>query len=218
MMDAGRGQELGAEQCQGTETSYRVMAASGTAAATAGGVLFHLQYPGYGVDEHHYKDSQEFMDLLLKGIAVPRVVGSQAVRITSAGPAMQETLVRDSYGRSGSCAAGRSATPTRIWSTLALPTPDGYAGMLAHDAERPGGGADRGAEAAVADYVYVSYTGSLPQWQAFLQRRDLRPAVFDHIKLAYEFGKDLRFDSPRLQFDSAGVVPQSGRRARSTCA
>ena len=59
----------------------------------------------------------------------------------------------------------------------------------------------------LADYVYVSYTGSLPQWQAFLQRRDLRPAVFDHIKLQYEFGKDLRFDSPRLQFDSAGIVP-----------
>ncbi len=192
--------------CSGTEVSLPGDGRVWHCGGTAGGVLFHIQYPGYGVDERHYKDSQEFMDLILKGIVVPRVVGSQAVRVTSAGPATQESLVHDNYGRTWQLRSWPLGYADTYLVSLALPTPDGYAGMLAMV---PSGLAEVQVEALklLADYVYVSYTGSLPQWQAFLQRRELRPAVFDHIKLAYEFGKDLRFDSPRLQFDSAGIVP-----------
>jgi hypothetical protein len=192
--------------CSGTEVSLPGDGRVWHCGGTAGGVLFRIQYPGNGVDERHYKDSQEFMDLILKGIVVPRVVGSQAVRFTSAGPATQEALVHDSYGRTWQLRSWPLGYADTYLVSLALPTPDGYAGMLAMV---PSGLAEVQTEALklLADYVYVSYTGSLPQWQAFLQRRDLRPAVFEHIKLTYEFGKDLRFDSPRLQFNSAGIVP-----------
>ena len=199
-----------AEKCPGTETTLPGDGRVWHCGGTAGGVLFRLQYPGYAVDEHHYKDSKEFMDLLLKGLAVPRVVGSQAVRITSAGPALQDNLVRDSYGRVWQQRSWAVGHVDMYLMTLALPTPDGYVGMLTLI---PSGLAEVQTEGLkfVADYFYVSYTGSLPQWQAFLQRRDLRPAVFDHIKLQYEYGKDLRFDSPRLQFDSAGVAAISAQ-------
>jgi serine protease Do len=64
----------------------------------------------------------------------------------------------------------------------------------------------------LSDYFYLTYTGSLPQWHAFLERKELRPSAFEHITLAYENGKSLRFDSPRLRLDTTGIVsvgPQS---------
>lgn len=173
--------------------------------AGPGLTLFRLQYPGTAVDERRYHDSKDFLDLLLKGINLPRLVGTQPVRITSLGPALQETVVHDHYGR---------VWQMRTWSlgyadlyliTMALPTPDGYAGMAVYV---PSGLGDIEGEQLkfVADYLYLSYTGSLPQWQAFLQRRDLRPAAFEHDKLQYEAGNALHFESPRLKLDSTGLM------------
>jgi serine protease Do len=206
------------DTCSGTEVSLPGDGRVWHCGGTAGGVLFRLQYPGYAVDEHHYKDSKEFMDLLLKGVVLPRAVGSQAVRVTSAGPALQESLVHDAYGRVWQLRAYGIAYADMYLMTLALPTPDGYVGMLTMV---PSGLAEVQTEGLkfLADYFYVSYTGSLPQWQAFLQRRELRPAVFDHIKLQYDYGKDVRVDSPRLQFDSAGlgsIGPQTSLDLRMT--
>lgn len=194
-----------AHGCSGNETRLPGDGRVWYCGGTAPGVLFRLQYPGYGVDEHHYKDSKEFMDLLLKGLPLPREVGSQAVRITSAGPAVQDGLMRDSYGRVWQQRTWAIGYADMYLMTLALQTPDGYVGMLSMI---PSGLADLQAEGLrfLTDYFYVSYTGSLPQWQAFMQRRELRPAVFDHIKLQYEYGKELRFESPRLQFSSAGMA------------
>ena len=191
--------------CSGSETRLPGDGRVWYCGGTAPGVLFRLQYPGYGVDEHHYKDSKEFMDLILKGLPLPREVGSQAVRITSAGPALQDSLVRDSYGRLWQQRTWAIGYADMYLMTLALPTPDGYVGMLTLV---PSGLAELQTEGMrfLADYFYVSYTGSLPQWQAFMQRRELRPAVFDHIKLQYEYGKDLHFESPRLQFNTTGMV------------
>jgi serine protease Do len=172
---------------------------------TAGGILFRLQYPGYGVDERHYKDSKEFMDFILKGVVLPRVVGSQAVRITSAGAAQQESLLKDRYGRIWQQRAWAIPHADLYLMALALPTPDGYVGMLTMTSSGLQEVQVEGLR-ILADYLYVSYSGSLPQWQAFLQRRELRPAAFDHIKLQSDLGKGLRFDSARLHFDSTGIA------------
>jgi len=180
--------------------------------------VFRLQYPVGTVDEHRYTDSKEFLDLLLKGIKVPRMFGSQAVRITSLGPAQEDAVLRDRFGR---------VWQRRTWSlgfvdayvqVLALPTPDGYVGLF-NVTTSPFHDVVAESFTFVADYLYLSYTGSLPQWRAFLDRRALRPAVFDHIKLEFAEGKGLRFESPRLQFDSTGVLtlgPQSVLDLRMT--
>jgi hypothetical protein len=168
-------------------------------------MLFRLQYPGTGVDERHYHDSKEFLDLLLKGVNLPRLVGTQPVRITSLGPALQETVVHDHYGRVWQMRTWSLGYADLYFMTMALPTPDGYAGMATYV---PSGLGDIEAEQLkfVADYLYLSYTGSLPQWQAFLQRRDLRPAAFEHDKLQYDAGSALHFESPRLRLDSTGLM------------
>jgi serine protease Do len=167
--------------------------------------LFRLQYPGTGVDERHYHDTREFMDLLLKALRLPRMIGTQAVRITSLGPAQQDSVVRDHFDR---------AWQLRTWSlgyadvylvVLALPTPDGYVGLLSLTTSAFVDGVDESIK-FLADYLYVTYTGSLAQWRAFLDRRDLRPAVFDQIRIQYEPQRGLHFDSPRVQLDSSGVL------------
>jgi hypothetical protein len=169
------------------------------------GQLFRVQYPGTAAAEHHYHDSKELMDLLLKAVKLPRMIGAQAVRITSLGPAQRESLMHDHFGR---------VWQLRIWSlgyadafviVLALPTPDGYVGLLSLTNSSF---LDSVAESVefLADYLYVTYTGSLPQWRAFIDRRELRPALFDRIRLQIDADKALRFDSPRLQLDSSGVL------------
>lgn len=173
--------------------------------AGPGVTLFRLQYPGNGVDEEHYHDSKEYLDLLLKGISLPRMVGTQAVRVTSLGPVLKETVLRDRYGRVWQLRTWSLGFAEMYVTTLALPTPDGYAGLATF--------VPSGMEEVeylrlrfLADYFYISYTGSLPQWQAFLQRKELRPACFEHDRLQYEPDKPLRFESPRLDLDSSGLV------------
>ena len=170
-----------------------------------GVTLFRLTYPEAAPAAHRYSDSKEFLDLLLKGINLPRQVGTQAVRITSLGGALQDTLLHDHYGRTWQL---------RIWSfgyidlsllTLALPTPDGYVGMAC---VMPGALQDLQVEQLkfIADYLYLTYRGTLPQWQAFLARSELRPEAFEHVKLQYSPGGPLRLESPRLQLDTTGLV------------
>ncbi|MBS0581229.1 MAG: trypsin-like peptidase domain-containing protein [Proteobacteria bacterium] len=179
----------------------RVWSCGGTAA----GVLFRIQYAGNAADEHRYHDSKHFMDLILKALPLPREVGTQPVRVTSLGPATEEAVVRDRYGRPWQRRIYAIGYADMYLVAMALPTPDGYVGMLSLV---PSGLLEVqvvGVE-YLANYFYVSYAGSLPQWQAFLQGHELRPAVFERTRMQFEDGKGLRFESPRLRFDSSGIA------------
>jgi serine protease Do len=173
-------------------------------------VLFRIQFPGTAPDEHHYQDTRELMDVLLKGVPLPRMIGTQAVRITSLGPAVSESLVHDRFGRIWQLRSYSLGYADAYVEVMALPTPDGYAGLLV---VHPSVLRDTVLERTrfLADYMYLTYTGSLAQWRAFLERRALRPGVFDHIALQFELGKGVRFDSPRLHLDTAGVLAASAQ-------
>jgi serine protease Do len=178
--------------------------------------LFRLQYPAGSLDAKRYSDSKQFMDLLLKVAKVPRAVGAQNVRVTSLGPAQQDEQIRDRFGRIWQLRSWPLVFSDAYAQSLAMPTPDGYVGLFSI---APGLLFDAVNEQLqfAANYLYVSYNGSLPQWRAFLDRHELRPAVFDRIKLQYDFGKGLRFDSPRVQLDTSGVLtvgPQSSLELR----
>lgn len=194
-----------ARRCEGSAASLTGDGRIWYCAEGAGTLLFRLTYPGNDADAHRSQDSKGFLDQLLKVIPVPRMVGTQAVRITSLGPAARETLVRDRYGR---------VWQQRVWSmgyadfyvvTLALVTPDGYVGM-ANVTPSPLVDLTAEQQKFLADYIYLTYTGSLSQWQAFLALKDLRPGVFEHFKLAYTAGGPVNFESARLRLDSSGVM------------
>jgi hypothetical protein len=200
------------QTCGGSETRLPGDGRVWHCRSAPAGSLFRLQYPGSTFDEHHYRDSKEFMDLLLKGINVPREVGSQAVRITSFGPALKESEYRDHFGRLWQQRAWSLGFGDFYLVTLALPTPDGYVGYLTL---APSGLLEIQTlhTEFLADFLYVAYTGSLTQWQAYLQHRELRAAPFEHVKLQYGGDKGLRFESPRLHLDTSGLMTVDAKSA-----
>jgi hypothetical protein len=55
--------------------------------------------------------------------------------------------------------------------------------------------------AFLADYIYVSYSGTLAQWKSFFARRDTLPPVLAKVTLERDAAGGARFRSPRLDFD-----------------
>jgi serine protease Do len=195
---------------EGAETPLQGDGRVWTCPDPASAQLFRVQYPGTAADEHHYHDTREFMDLVLKAVKLPRMIGPQPVRVTSLGQAQQESLLRDRFGRVWQLRSWSLGFADAYIIVLALPTPDGYVGLMSYS---PSALADATTATLkfFTDYLYLSYTGSLAQWRAFLDRRELRPSGFDHIRLQYDPDKALRLDSPRLQFDSAGALKVGAR-------
>ncbi len=166
--------------------------------------LFRIQYPEGLPDTRRYEDSKEFMDLLLKGLRLQRIVGTQPVRITSLGPAAHSSQFKDAH---------RRVWQVRNWPlgfidsgviVYALPTPDGYVGLAMQSPPSQAGVIDQQLR-RLADFYFVSFTGSLPQWRAYLARRDLRAGIFDDVQVANDEERGFSFRSPRLSYQ----VPRS---------
>jgi S1-C subfamily serine protease len=163
----------------------------------AGIVLFSLDR-GKSTDPAFYADRRKPMDLLLAGFKLPRPFGQENVLVTSLGGPVRGEEHRDHYGRHWNLAVFAVPYADSHLVVLLLPTPDGYAGML--------GFATRGALPAVAeqlrfmsDFFYVSYEGTLPQWQSFLKRTD-KPEALASVTLTRDV-QGVHFRSSRVDFD-----------------
>jgi serine protease Do len=139
------------------------------------------------------------MDLLLKALGVTRSFGSESLKVTSLGAPVSESAHRDKYGRRWTVATFALPYMDMHLVALFLPTPDGYAGML-QLAARDTLEMTQDQLRFCSDYFYVSYSGTLPQWQAYLARADLRPTAFDHLKVTRDVG-GLHVQSRRIDFD-----------------
>jgi len=174
--------------------------------------IFRLRRPNAAIDAAFYHDPGAFMDLLLKGWKLPRSVGTQAIRITSLGHAPLQRTLEDRYGRRWQITSWPLGFFDGYVVCYALPTPEGYVGMVQLTAS-PELDAMEQYLGDLADAVYVSYSGTLAQWQAFLSRSDLRPRAFEHIQLEFDTSHGLRYRSPRLTLqlpaDLAALSPQS---------
>lgn len=165
--------------------------------AAAGVALFSLDR-GKSVDAAFYANRRKPMDSLLAGFKFPRSFGQEAILVTSLGDPVRDEKHRDRYGRRWNLAAFTVPYADSHIVVLLLPAPNGYAGIL--------GFAPRGALVAVAeqlrfmsDYFYVSYLGTLPQWQAFLQGPD-KPDALANLTLTRD-AQGLHFRSSSVDFD-----------------
>lgn len=70
-----------------------------TTGTSLGVTVFRLRRPISDSDPNFYSDSRGFMDLLLKGLKLQRLVGDQSIRITSLGRAQNQLTLVDRYGR-----------------------------------------------------------------------------------------------------------------------
>lgn len=163
----------------------------------AGVGLFSLDR-GKARDAAFYTDRRRAMDLLLEGFKLSRPFGQESVALTSLGAPVRDVEHRDQHGRRWRVATFAMPYVDSHIVMLLLPTPDGYAGMLTF---APRSLLEFMTEQLLfaSDFFYVTYTGTLPQWQVFLARPDL-PAVLAGIKLTSD-AQGLRYRSPRIDFD-----------------
>lgn len=144
------------------------------------------------------KDAKASMDLMLEVVNLPRYIGSQPIRITSMGKPRYEQTTKDRFGRSWVLREWPLGFADAVLTMFSTPTPEGFSGffrlVMSGDVTR-----QRDEFAFLADYVYLSYAGALPQWSAFLAASDLRPTPLSHVTLDYRKGEHLTYRTPRLE-------------------
>lgn len=165
-------------------------------ASIAGATLLRVRRGLDASDDAFYSNSKAFMDVALKGLVINRYVGTDAVRVTSLGPALSDEPWTDQYGRKWQ---------QRVWAlpyldsyivALLLPTPDGYAGVLQYSGSSALHEIQENLELLAAQ-VSLDYRGTLTQWTAFLQRRSLLPDALAQVSLTESPVWTLR--TPRFQ-------------------
>jgi hypothetical protein len=139
------------------------------------------------------------MDLLLRGLYFSRAFGAERVRITSLGLAKQEEVFTDAYLRKWEVRRWTIEHSDETVVTYSLPMPGGYA-ILPNSADEAASYMYEVDMKTLTDFVFVTYYGTLKQWQDFLAIKDMLPAAFDSIRIDPRYGKDLRYQSPRLSF------------------
>jgi hypothetical protein len=141
-------------------------------------------------DPKIYRDPTAFMDMLLKGMRLPRIVGPQAIRITSLGAPRSQRAHTDRFGRTWQLREWPLGYTDTQLVTLALPTPQGYAGLI-RVTNAAGQASAEASLKLLADYVHVSYEGSVAQWRAFVALKDLCPPFLRDLRFGGDIGAQL---------------------------
>jgi serine protease Do len=167
--------------------------------STAGNVFFvRLKAPDDVSEADLIADSKQFMDLLLKGTPVPRTVGTDSVRVTSMGKASEESWFTDGYRRKWQIRYWLVPFNDTVMITVALPTPDGMAMIMSLAPTGLREVVTREME-AICGFVYLSYTGTLPQWHAFLANPAALPVTVSNVNMTFDYSRGLAIKSSRFQ-------------------
>ena len=150
-------------------------------------------------------DSKQFMDLLLRGFPVSRPVGTDSVRLTSMGKASEESWFTDDYQRKWQIRYWVVPFSDTVMITIALPTPDGMVMMMSQGPTVFREAVIKEME-ATCGFFYVSYTGTLAQWHAFLANPLSLPATLSSLKVQFDYGRGLGIKSSRFQMLVPGTV------------
>ena len=154
-----------------------------------------------------HANSKEYMDLVLKGVTINRQVGTDAVRITSAGPATSETTYVDAYRRTWQVRSWLLPYNNMAVLSLALPTPEGYIGLIA---QRPQFVRAESVEdlETLTGFMYVSFTGTLKQWLDYLSASLNQPGIVHTLGIDADYGKTFKFRSPRFNLIVPSGLPK----------
>lgn len=142
-------------------------------------------------------DSKLFMDLLLRGVYYGRSFGPEKIRVTSLGRAKEEEIHVDAYQRKWQVRRWSIEHSDAKLVTYALPVPGGYA-ILLSSAHESGSFMYELDMKTLVDYAFITYYGTLKQWQEFLAVRVMLPAAFAGIAIEPVYGKEFVYRSPRL--------------------
>jgi serine protease Do len=162
-------------------------------------VMFHLRKPDDIASKQLYGDSKLFMDLLLKAAPLQRRVGAEEVKITSLGKPSLEHDYTDDYQRRWQIREWPMAYDNGLVIAFLLPVPDGYAAMIRITNNRTEH-EDMADMKQLANFLYVSYSGTLAQWKEFLGNTPQLPSVLSDIAIRFNYGDDFKYQSNRIGF------------------
>ncbi|MHC1479999.1 S1 family peptidase [Frateuria aurantia] len=169
-------------------------------AAIGSTVLMHMRRPDSADTSQFYHQPRQWMDLLLKVMALNRSVGSESVRVTSLGEPDASSIHTDTYQRIWQVYHWPMAYINATLVSYVLPVPDGYVGLIkaVPASELP----RLTLEMQLAcDLLDVGYRGSLAQWQAFMKQTALLPGPIRNIQLGIDYGHQLSFSSKRFKLN-----------------
>jgi len=160
---------------------------------------FHLRLPDNVALSEVIGESGKFMDLFMKGAGFTRTVGTENIKIISMGKAHEEGKFIDAYQRKWWVKSWPIEFADETLVMMSLPVPDGIVGYsrVVDTGQRENHLRDM---KALADFFYVSYYGTLPQWKSFLSNKSILPVAFSDIQMDFEPGKEFRYQSKRLAF------------------
>ena len=163
-------------------------------------ILYRIRKPDDITYSDFIQDGKLVLDYLLKAANVTRDIGSQAIRITSYGEPREETVHKDKYGRVWTIRKWLVEYDDTAVLTMTLPTPDGSVTLMRSDST---GYIDSHLLDlyVLADFAYISYYGTVKQWQDFFALKDHLPTPLRKVKLTYKPAKYLRFKSNQVAFD-----------------
>lgn len=132
-----------------------------------------------------YSNPKIAMDLILKGIRLPRTMAEQKIRILSLGNPMSSAEETDAFGRKWMVNLWSIEYSDQAGILYSAPTPDGMVCLLKfvdfsqrdmwlYDLKK------------TLDFVYIPYYGTLEQWSEFLGQKDLLYGAFLKAKLDYK--------------------------------
>lgn len=141
----------------------------------------------------YYDDSKVLIEQMLKGVVYNREIGPDKIRVVSMGKAVEERVHVDAYGRKWQVRSWLAAFSDQKFVLYALPTPEGYAGILSVT--------DTGLAdmmeidlKIMTDYLYFSYYGTLAEWEGFIKRKDLVPAFMKDVKLQTDYKRYVSYE------------------------
>ncbi|GGY30261.1 serine protease [Rhodanobacter panaciterrae] len=160
-------------------------------------LLFHIRKPDNVTSAQLYGDPSRMMDMLAKVGFLTRTIGPEKVRITSLGKPSQDTLYTDAWQRRWQVRVWPLPAENALVMTFALPVPDGYVVLM-----RIAGASQQHDYLinlqALTDFFFVTYDGTLAQWQEFLKNPALLPVAFKDIKIDIDYGHRFSYASKRV--------------------
>lgn len=167
----------------------------------AGGrnLLFQLRKPDSMSAHDLYTQPKQMMDMLARIGLFQRQIGPEKIRITSLGEPTSDTIYTDRWQRHWQVRSWPVPHENVVVLTFALPVPNGY--MVLMRFAPPIQQHDYLINLqALTDFFYVTYDGTLAQWQDFLTQKDLLPAVFKDIQIDIDYGRRFAYTSKRLRY------------------
>lgn len=168
-------------------------------------ILFRLRLPSPAAVAQLHRQPDLLMRNILAALPTYRTVGSTRVAIKSLGTPTLSIRRTDQWQRPWNVWVWPLAYKNFQVSVIALPVPDGYAGILSTMPT-----ADMRTQLtemeALANFFYATYSGTFPQWKNFLSERNELPKVLQDMSLQFDAGKSADIDLPNVQIDCPATV------------